>query len=79
MDSRQLQLVLKLQDQASAELRKIGGELGKTGKAADVASGGFMGMAKSIAGVAAAYVSVQKVRRGVQCINGHRPVMVVKS
>jgi tape measure domain-containing protein len=66
MDSRQLQLVLKLQDQASAELRKIGGELGKTGKAADVASGGFMSMAKSVAGVAAAYVSVQKVFSAAQ-------------
>lgn len=61
MDSRQLQLVLKLQDQASAELRKVSGELGNVDKAAKGTSSGFMGMAKSIAGVAAAYVSFQSV------------------
>lgn len=61
MDSRQLQLVLKLQDQASAELRKVSGELGNVDKAAKETSSGFMGMAKSIAGVAAAYVSFQSV------------------
>jgi tape measure domain-containing protein len=57
MDSRKLQLVLQLQDQASKELRKISGELGDVNTAANKASGGFMAMAKGIAGVAAAYVS----------------------
>jgi len=60
MDSRQLKLVLQLQDNASKELRKMTGELDKTGKSANSASGGFMAMAKSVAAVAVAYVSVRK-------------------
>ena len=60
MDSRQLKLVLQLQDNASKELRKMSGELDKTGKSATKASGGFLSMAKNIAGVAAAYISVRK-------------------
>lgn len=57
MDSRQLQIVLKLQDQATRELRKMTGDLNAVEKGSTRASSGFMGMAKSIAGVAAAYVS----------------------
>ena len=60
MDSRQLKLVLQLQDNASKELRKMTGDLDKTGKSANSASGGFMAMAKSVAAVAVAYVSVRK-------------------
>lgn len=60
MDSRQLKLVLQLQDQASKELRKISGELGNTGRATERASGGFAAMARNLAAVAAAYISVRK-------------------
>ena len=60
MDSRQLKLVLQLQDNASKELRKMTGELDKTGKSAGRASGSFMSMAKGVAAVAAAYISVRK-------------------
>lgn len=60
MDSRQLKLVLELQDNASRELRKLSGELGGVEASTKGASTGFMGMAKSIAGVAAAYLSIQK-------------------
>jgi len=60
MDNRQLKLVLQLQDNASKELRKMTGQLGATGKAATTASGGFAAMAKSLAAVAVAYISVRK-------------------
>lgn len=61
MDSRQLQLVLKLQDNATAELRKLAGELGKVDSQTKTASSGFSGVTKSIAGMAAAYISVAGV------------------
>ncbi|QDP67614.1 MAG: hypothetical protein Tp172MES00d2C118482111_8 [Prokaryotic dsDNA virus sp.] len=60
MDSRQLKLVLQLQDQASRELRKVSGELGGMDRAAGKASSSFGTFAKRIAGVAAAYISVRK-------------------
>ena len=60
MDSRQLQLVLKLQDDASRELRKVAGELDGVSKSTKTASNSFAGMAKTLVGVAAAYLSVRK-------------------
>ena len=57
MDSRQLQLVLQLQDNASRELRKIVNGLGDVEDQTKKTSSMFGGMARSIAGVAAAYVS----------------------
>lgn len=59
MDSRQLQLVLQLQDNASRELRKIVGELGNAEGQAKSTSTMFGSMAKSIAAVATAYISVR--------------------
>lgn len=60
MDSRQLKLILQVQDQASAELKKLQSILDKTETSASNASAGFGSMARSIAGVAAAYISVRK-------------------
>lgn len=59
MDSRQLQLVLTLNDQLSKELKKISTGIGDVEKGTGKASGMMGGFAKNIAQAAAAYFSFQ--------------------
>lgn len=65
MDQRQLQIVLKLQDQASQELRKITGNLGGVEGGAMRAGNSFLTMAKRIGAVAGAYLSFRSVYDGL--------------
>lgn len=60
MDSRQLKLILKIQDQASKELGRLEKQLDRTERGTQRASRGFASMAKTLAGVAAAYISIRK-------------------
>lgn len=64
-DQRTLQLILKLQNETSQELKKISGDLGGIEKDAVKAGGGFASFAKQIAGVAAAYLSFRKIYEGL--------------
>lgn len=61
MDSRQLQIVLRLQDQATKELQKLSGDLNNVARGGDKASSAFGGFGRQIAQVAAAYVSFRSI------------------
>jgi len=58
MDNRQLQIILKLQDQASAELRKISGEFSNAEKSASGWGGTLASIGKAAAVVASAIGAV---------------------
>jgi tape measure domain-containing protein len=65
MDSRQLQIVLKLQDQATRELRKMTGDLNNVQRGATGAGGAFSSFAKQIAVAAGAYISFRSAYRAL--------------
>lgn len=66
MDQRELKLILKLQDDASRELKGISGQLGNIDKNTKASSNSFAAMGKSIVGVAAAYLSFRTAYNSLQ-------------
>ncbi len=64
-DQRQLQLVLKLQDEASKELKRIAGDLGGIERSSTSASGGFLVFARNIGLAAAAYKTFSAAFQGL--------------
>lgn len=62
---RQLQIVLKLQDEASKELKKMVGNLDDVNSSTGKVSGSFGNFAKNIAAVAASYVSFKAAYNGL--------------
>lgn len=66
MDQRELKLVLKLQDDASRELKKISGDINAIGKQTDATTGSVLGFVKSIGLIAAAYKTVSTVFNSIK-------------
>lgn len=66
MDQRNLQIVLKLQNQMSGELSKVNSELGGMTKETQKTSSGVSSLVKNIMGIATAYISAKGIINSVK-------------